>query len=519
MREASADMGKGNATVRSDLVPNVERIPFPAYRESDPYIFISYAHLDKDIVFPEIERFRHAGYNVWYDEEISPGNGWANDIAGAISGCALFVVMITPQSALRQNIQDEIYYALDEGIPFLAIHLQKTELPDGLRLRTGSMQAILKYAMTDEKYVRQCTDTFARNGIEPNEKRGGDVGPGPGSDGDVSGGGDGNGGGSSASGGSGSGGGGDNTIDLAHIVRQLLNAVFGRPVVIAVIVVLIIVIGIIIGTKQPPGGSSGDGGSSETALAESEPTPLDQFEIDKDGNLARFTGDATHVVIPDSVKLIEDHAFEGTDIRSVVVPDSVTTIEAGAFANCKLLEELYLSDGVTELCGGICEGCVSLSTVRLPNGLTRISGSDFTGCASLRSVSIPDSVNEIDGYAFSDSGLESVDLGRGVGTIRYGAFEDCHLIDRVRLPASVRKLEERAFMNCSALTEITLDEGLASIDYYAFNGCPLTEIEIPASVTSIDEDAFYGCGATLLVHAGSYAEAFAKGQKLDHRVI
>jgi len=41
--------------------------PFPAYQGDDPYIFVSYAHDDADLVFPEMQRLRDAGFNVWYD--------------------------------------------------------------------------------------------------------------------------------------------------------------------------------------------------------------------------------------------------------------------------------------------------------------------------------------------------------------------------------------------------------------------------------------------------------------------
>jgi len=41
--------------------------PFPAYQGDDPYIFVSYAYDDADLVFPEMQRLRDAGFNVWYD--------------------------------------------------------------------------------------------------------------------------------------------------------------------------------------------------------------------------------------------------------------------------------------------------------------------------------------------------------------------------------------------------------------------------------------------------------------------
>ena len=150
------------------LVPGVGRLPYPAYRGDGPYAFVSYAHADSEKVFAEIKRFNEAGFNVWYDEGIAPGNEWTDEIADALEKCSLFVVMLTPTSAPRENVLNEINFALDEKKPFLAIHLEPTELRSGLKLRIGTKQAILKYSMTDEEYEYKYTEAFDRLGLKRN---------------------------------------------------------------------------------------------------------------------------------------------------------------------------------------------------------------------------------------------------------------------------------------------------------------------------------------------------------------
>ena len=154
--------------METKLVPGVGRIPYPAYRGDEPYIFISYARLDKDRVYEEIKRFNDAGYHVWYDEGITPGNEWSDAIAEALAKCAVFVVILTPTSAPREAVLNEISFALDEGKPFLAIYLEDTELPPGLRLRISRKQAILKYNMTDEEYEFKSSEAFTRFGLKRN---------------------------------------------------------------------------------------------------------------------------------------------------------------------------------------------------------------------------------------------------------------------------------------------------------------------------------------------------------------
>ena len=141
----------------SKLVPLVGRIPFPAYRGEEPYIFISYAHVDQDLVFPIIKQFYDQGYHIWYDEGIAPGNEWTDEIADALAGASLFLVFMTPDSESSINCRDEINFAINDNMPFLAIHLKPTELTGGLKLRVGTKQAILKYNMSDEEFLYKYT--------------------------------------------------------------------------------------------------------------------------------------------------------------------------------------------------------------------------------------------------------------------------------------------------------------------------------------------------------------------------
>ena len=49
-----------------------------AYKGENPYIFVSYAHKDKDIVYPVIEELQNRGYRIWYDEGIEASEEWLN---------------------------------------------------------------------------------------------------------------------------------------------------------------------------------------------------------------------------------------------------------------------------------------------------------------------------------------------------------------------------------------------------------------------------------------------------------
>src|SRR6056297_2151617 len=126
--------------------------PFPAYKGEQPYIFISYSHRDTKEIFTIIENWHSGGYNIWYDEGIDPGNEWPEEIAQALAGCSQFVVFISPSAVASKNVRNEINYALNHSKDFLAIHLEDTQLPKGMELQMGSIQAIMRYRMTPESF-------------------------------------------------------------------------------------------------------------------------------------------------------------------------------------------------------------------------------------------------------------------------------------------------------------------------------------------------------------------------------
>jgi len=126
--------------------------PFPAYKGDQPYIFVSYAHEDDDVVYPELEWLHDQGINIWYDEGISPGSRWSDALAKALADSAHFVYFVSPQSAASYNCLDEVGFALEREKPLLAVHVEPTELPAGLALRLGSRQAIMKYELAEGAY-------------------------------------------------------------------------------------------------------------------------------------------------------------------------------------------------------------------------------------------------------------------------------------------------------------------------------------------------------------------------------
>ncbi len=121
-------------------------------------------------------------------------------------------------------------------------------------------------------------------------------------------------------------------------------------------------------------------------------------------------------------------------------------------------------------------------------------------CLNIEKVVIPASYNglpvtSIGNNAFDNcSALTSVTIPNGVKVIREYAFRNCSSLKSITIPNSVTSISNHAFEDCTALTNITIPDSVTSIGAYAFRNCSsLTSIKIPNKVTAISEGAFVGC--------------------------
>jgi hypothetical protein len=141
--------------------------PFDAYKGDEPYIFISYAHKNSEIVFEHITHLRNAGFRIWYDEGIDPGTDWSDEIANALSDATVFLVFISPAAVASHNVKKEIVFAIDQRKHMMCIHVEETELPVGLKMQLGNIQSLLEDRFHDrEKFYARLFDAL------PEETRG-----------------------------------------------------------------------------------------------------------------------------------------------------------------------------------------------------------------------------------------------------------------------------------------------------------------------------------------------------------
>ena len=127
-----------------------------AYEGNEKYIFVSYAHRDRDEVYKVLNEMERCGYRFWYDEGVAPGSEWPEDIADHLSRSVLLLAFISPNAVASSNVRREINYALSKEKPFLSIVLEPTEMSPGMEMQLSSCQSIIKYKYSSwESFMRK----------------------------------------------------------------------------------------------------------------------------------------------------------------------------------------------------------------------------------------------------------------------------------------------------------------------------------------------------------------------------
>ncbi|MCL2183090.1 MAG: leucine-rich repeat domain-containing protein [Chitinispirillia bacterium] len=90
--------------------------------------------------------------------------------------------------------------------------------------------------------------------------------------------------------------------------------------------------------------------------------------------------------------------------------------------------------------------------------------------------------------------LKFVTISNGVKSIGENAFVECTALTSVTIPGSVTSIAFQAFAYCRGLTSVTISDGVRSIGGSAFYLCSsLISVTIPRSVTTIEAMVFVSC--------------------------
>ena len=319
------------------------------------------------------------------------------------------------------------------------------------------------------------------------------------------------------------------------------------------------------GTRAPSQGlkftSNGDGTCSVSGRGTCRDTEIVIPSVSPTGDLVtevankafRDNGKIISVVIPDSVMIIGDQAFDNCDslisvvisnsvmiigdqafrysnsLSNISIPDSVTSIGDGAFAKCKITNILIPHSVVSIGIGAF--NCDTLVSITVDNKNEVYYGNDnciidktkkvlIAGCMNSK-IPTDGSVTSIEDYAFSCTGLTSIEIPDEVTSIGDYAFYECKNLTQIIIHDSVVHIGKGAFSSCSKLLGIELPEGLTEISSSLFSSCSnLKSVIIPDGVTTIGASAFKYCSslAEIIISdhvttIGASAFAYCRGLK------
>lgn len=220
------------------------------------------------------------------------------------------------------------------------------------------------------------------------------------------------------------------------------------------------------------------------------------------------------IILPKSVKEVNEAAFAGSNIKGVVFEGDIETLKESAFAGCAKLQRVAFCGKVGTLDCNAFKNCTNLTSIILPKSLKQIKSACFKQCYNLESITIPETVTNIPNECFSEcTGLKQINFGENVVRIGNNAFVGCINLVDVNGLNSVHSIGDSAFMRCKSLTKAYLPDKVSFNNVYsgcsaikkavisseevgksAFSYCVnLTDVEFLTDVKQIHSSAFENC--------------------------
>jgi hypothetical protein len=122
-------------------------------------LFISYSRASKDVVEQLVQDLTDESQETWFDEHLTGGQQWWDNILSEIRECEIFVVALTPNSLESRACQREVKYAKDLQKTLLPVRLSDQVLPDSLPPGLSEIQWV-DYSRLDKQAFKSLQRTL-----------------------------------------------------------------------------------------------------------------------------------------------------------------------------------------------------------------------------------------------------------------------------------------------------------------------------------------------------------------------
>lgn len=191
----------------------------------------------------------------------------------------------------------------------------------------------------------------------------------------------------------------------------------------------------------------------------------------------------TNVTLNKGCTTLGHHVFKNCPLDAVTFPNTLKSIEEYAFERTNLKTVDLSNTQITSLPNGCFYNCEQLSEVKLPKEFTSIGKNAFYK-SSIASITFPPSLEKIGDWAFQYSKLTNVVIPTSCSVVEQGAFSDNANLTTVFINGVKCYLAVNAFANCGSLKDVYItsnDEPNAGRYGYPFgnNSADLTVHVVP----------------------------------------
>ena len=199
-------------------------------------------------------------------------------------------------------------------------------------------------------------------------------------------------------------------------------------------------------------------------------------KIDYGYAVTDFTGENKSSIIfqdrynDEQVTEIAEDAFKEVPVGQAIISEGYLKIGKSAFQYCTEITQIVLPMSLKQIDDYAFDSCEKLSSVSLPVNLGQLGKYAFAS-TNIKSVSFPEALYWIGEGAFANCDkLNGITIPKNVETIPDKCFENCGALSKVRICDGVRKIGLEAFWGCSSLLQITIPDSVSEIGEGAFSG-------------------------------------------------
>jgi hypothetical protein len=134
-----SSLGQSQPVRRPPVFPHVRT---PARTPTEHYVFLSYAHKNRDFAAVIMQFLTSAGVSFWWDDGIQPGSVWDEALEERISNCSVLMACLSADYQSSKYCRRELKFADLLGKKILPIARYPVAWTEGLRLMFQDLQIL-----------------------------------------------------------------------------------------------------------------------------------------------------------------------------------------------------------------------------------------------------------------------------------------------------------------------------------------------------------------------------------------